>query len=299
LYRQYLREYFRHPQAQLELTVPTNRSARENDGAPQPVRRPARAGPNRAWKKRSSSSTTSRWSCPTASRATARFCMPRALDGFFRYLTRRRPNGVNQIREVNVLRAGGRASGQVATNRSDRELRTLRADSGVAANHGRHECLERSACFQTFTWQSVAHHVSSKPAIAVSTYKRSPTNIASGVHLQQPFLRRPPAPDHLNAGERRVPGLAELLGDGRPDAQPVLCAALYASFQTPLSTRCWLRYPRGASASTSASRRFAGPQTFTDMNGYAIDFENGNPGDNRHDETGSIENSTSARSGYQ
>ena len=66
---------------------------------------------------------------------------PRALDGFFRYTAV--VNGVNQIREVNVLDLA-RASGQLATT-DPTVMRTLQAIQASPQHHGRHECLERSA----------------------------------------------------------------------------------------------------------------------------------------------------------
>jgi hypothetical protein len=77
---------------------------------------------------------------------------PRALDGWFRYNAV--VNGVNQIREVNVLDLA-RASGQLATT-DPTVMRTLQA---IQASPQMTGVMNASSdpLLQTFTWQSVAH----------------------------------------------------------------------------------------------------------------------------------------------
>jgi hypothetical protein len=211
---------------------------------------------------------------------------PRALDGFFRYTAV--VNGVNQIREVNVLDLA-RASGQLATT-DPTVMRTLQAIQASPQITG---VMNASSdpLLQTFTWQSVAHQREQQPAMRFDYNVTDKHRIS--VTYNHFFEDR--GADHLNGGERRFPGSPNY--SVTTARRPSRSFALRSTLSNSLVNELRFGITRGERI-YFGEPTFAGPQTFTDMNGYAIDFENGNPGD-----IGTtnwfIENSTSARSGYQ
>src|SRR4030095_3729264 len=121
---------------------------------------------------------------------------PRALDGFFRYTAV--VNGVNQIREVNVLELAG-ASGQVATT-DPTVMRTLRAIQASPQITGVMNAPS-DPLLPTFTLQSAAHQREQQPAM------RFDYNVTDKHRLSVTYNHffEDRGADHLNAGERRFP----------------------------------------------------------------------------------------------
>ena len=171
---------------------------------------------------------------------------PRALDGFFRYTAV--VNGVNQIREVNVLELAG-ASGQVATT-DPTVMRTLRAIQASPQITG---VMNASSdpLLQTFTWQSVAHQREQQPAMRFD-YN---VNDRHRVSVTYNHFFEDRGADHLNAGERRFPGSPNYsVTTARRPADRLRFAPRSPTHSSTNSASA----SREASASSSASRRSPG-----------------------------------------
>jgi hypothetical protein len=215
---------------------------------------------------------------PNSVSRTRTLLHPRAQEGWFRY------NVAGGVREVNLLDLA-RANGQIATT-DPVIMRTL---AGIAASPQNTGVINASSdtLLDNFVWQSPGHQRERQPAIRIDVNLGDEHRL-TGTYNH--FFENRGA-DHLNGGERRFPGSPNY--SVTTARRPSRSLALRSTLSAQLVNELRFGITRGERIFFGETT-FAGPQTFDDTNGYAIDLDDNIGLTNWH-----IENGPSSRSAYQ
>jgi hypothetical protein len=203
---------------------------------------------------------------------------PRALDGWFRY------NVGGGVREVNVLDLA-RANGQIATTdpvvmRILRDIQNSSTTTGVAVESS-------DPLLNTYTWQPEGHQREQQPALRID-YNLSDNHRLTGTYNHF-FENR--GIDFLNDLDPQFPGSPNYaITTAR---RPQRSIALRSTLTNNLVSEFRFGISRGERIFFGETQ-FAGPQTFDDTAGFAIDLDQSIGLDDWH-----ITSSPSSRSAYQ
>jgi hypothetical protein len=186
---------------------------------------------------------------------------PRALDGWFRYTVT--VAGQQVVREVNVLDLA-RANGQLATT-DPLVMRTLAAISASVQKTG---VVNASSdpLLMNYAWLSPGNQTEKQPTIRLD-YNLGKHHRLSGTYSQIWAVRDP---DHLNGADRRFPDAPNYRKF--VSTRPTRSIALRSTLGSSLVNELRVGITRGG-ASYFGQNASNGPQTFEDMAGFAIDFD--------------------------
>ena len=200
---------------------------------------------------------------------------PRAQQGWFRYNVT--VDGVQEIREVNVL-ALAAANGQLAT--IDPLVGKLLGNISSSMQTTGVVNATSDPLVNDYVWQSPGYQTEKQPVIRID-YNLSDKHRLSGTYNRLWAVRDP---DHLNTGDHRFPTSTNY--SKYVSTRPTRSITLRSTLTNNLVSELRGGVTRGGSSyfGQDASN---GISTFTDTNGYAIDFDDATIGlTNWHRENG-------------